>query len=56
MLTTCWAHPTSGSPTIPVRVGNKDTEALLDTGSVVTLLRPDLEGGRRGEPMEATWS
>ena len=27
-------------------------EALLDTGRVVTLLRPDLEGGRRGEPIE----
>ena len=52
LLTNCWAHLTSGAPTIPVRVGNKDTEALLDTGSVVTLLRPDLEGGRRGEPIE----
>jgi hypothetical protein len=52
LLTDCWAHQTSGAPTIPVRVGKKDTEALLDTGSVVTLLRPDLEGGRRGEPIE----
>jgi hypothetical protein len=31
---------------------NRDTQALLDTGSVVTLLRPDLAGGKAGEPME----
>ncbi|CAL8320912.1 unnamed protein product [Boreogadus saida] len=37
-----------GSPTIPARVMNRDTQALLDTGSVVTLLRPDLAGGKAG--------
>ncbi|XP_059917509.1 uncharacterized protein LOC132464879 [Gadus macrocephalus] len=52
MLATCWAQGTSGSPTIPARVMNRDTQALLDTGSVVTLLRPDLAGGKAGEPME----
>ena len=31
---------------------NQDTQALLDTGSVVTLLRPDLAGGKEGDPME----
>ncbi|XP_056453659.1 uncharacterized protein LOC130388261 [Gadus chalcogrammus] len=31
---------------------NQDTQALLDTGSAVTLLRPDLAGGKAGEPME----
>ena len=35
-----------------MRVGNQDTQALLDTGSVVTLLRPDLAWGRRGEPIK----
>jgi hypothetical protein len=34
------------------RVMNTDTLALLDTGSVVTLLRPDLAGGKEGGPME----
>ena len=52
MLATCWAQGTSESPTIPARVMNRDTQALLDTGSVVTLLRPDLAGGKAGEPME----
>ena len=37
LLTTWLAHQKPGAPTLPVRVGNKD---LLDTGSVVTLLRP----------------
>ena len=31
---------------------NRDTQALLDTGSVVTLLRPDLAGGKEGGLME----
>ena len=31
---------------------NIDTQALVDTGSVVTLLRPDLAGGKAGNPME----
>ncbi|CAL8326702.1 unnamed protein product [Boreogadus saida] len=52
MLATYWAQGTSGTPTIPARVMNRDTQALLDTGSVVTLLRPDLAGGKAGEPME----
>ena len=30
----------------------QDTQALLDTGSVVTLLRPELAGGKGGDPME----
>ena len=45
LLATCWAQGAPGSPTIPARVMNRDTQALLDTGSVVTLLRPDLAGG-----------
>ena len=52
MLATCWAQTTSWSPTIPARGMNQDTQAILDTGSVVTLLRPDLAGGREGKPME----
>ena len=52
LLATCWARGTTGSPTIPARVMNKDTQALMDTGSVVTLLRPDLAGGKEGGPLE----
>ena len=50
LLATCWAPGTTGSPTIPARVMNTDTQALLDTGSIVTLLRPDLAGGKEGGP------
>ena len=52
LLTTCWAHQESGAPNLPARVGDKDTQALIDTGSVVTLLRPDLADGEPGEPIE----
>ena len=52
MLATYWAQGTSESPTIPARVMNQNTQALFGTGSVVTLLRPDLAGGREGRPME----
>jgi hypothetical protein len=52
MVATCWAQGVVGSPTIPARVMSQDTQALLDTGSVVTLLRPELAGGKGGDPME----
>ena len=48
MLATCLAQGMTGVPTIPARIMNQDTQALLDTGSVVTLLRPDLAGGKEG--------
>ena len=54
LLSTCGTRQTPRAPTLPVRVGKKDTRALLDTGSIVTLLRPDLVGGRRGDPIEVT--
>ena len=47
-----WAHQEAGGPYIPARVGDQNTQALNDTGSVVTLLRPDLAIGRLGEPNE----
>ncbi|CAL8335965.1 unnamed protein product [Boreogadus saida] len=53
MLATCWAQGTSGSPTIPARVMNRDTQGPPGPPAVVvTLLRPDLAGGKAGEPME----
>ena len=35
-------HIEVGGPNLPARVEDQDTQALIDTGSVVTLLRPDL--------------
>ena len=52
MLATCWAQGVSGTPTLPARVMNRDTQVLLDTGSVVTLLHPELAGGKKGQPLE----
>ena len=52
MLATCWTQGPSGSPTIPARDMNRDMQAVLDTGSGVTLLYPDLAGEREGRPME----
>ena len=48
MLATCWVQGMSGTPTLPARVMNRNTQALLDTGSMVTLLCPELAGERRG--------
>ncbi|CAL8363352.1 unnamed protein product [Boreogadus saida] len=47
MLATCWAQGTSGSPTIPARVMNRDTQALLDTGQCGYPPSPR-PGGREG--------
>uniref|UniRef100_A0A8C5FH16 CCHC-type domain-containing protein n=1 Tax=Gadus morhua TaxID=8049 RepID=A0A8C5FH16_GADMO len=35
LRTTCWSHERTVSPSLPVRVGRRDTHALLDSGSVV---------------------
>nr|XP_040058772.1 uncharacterized protein LOC120834693 isoform X2 [Gasterosteus aculeatus aculeatus] len=50
-LTTCWAHEGARAPKLPVRIGTQDAEALLDSGSAVTLLRPGLTSGPRGPPI-----
>ncbi|CAL8319734.1 unnamed protein product [Boreogadus saida] len=50
MLATCWAQE---RPVVrPSRRGvmNRDTQALLDTGSVVTSFAPDLAGEECGIP------
>lgn len=41
ILMTCWAEESGPSPVTPVRANGKDTTALLDSGSMVTLIRPD---------------
>ena len=39
-LTTCWAHQGAPAPKCAVKIGWRDTEALLDSGSMVSLVRP----------------
>ena len=51
-MTTCWAHKMPVSPNVPVRVGNQDTSALIDSGSVVTLVRPEFTEGEEGTRIE----
>ena len=48
LRTTCWSHERTDTPSLPVRVGRHDTHALLDSGSVVTLVQPDLADGAPG--------
>lgn len=52
--TTCWAHQATAAPKVPVRVGQQDTEALLDSGSVVTLIRPCFTEAPHGPPIPVT--
>ncbi len=47
---TCWASQGTTAPRFPVRVANQDTEALLDSGSMVTLVRPEYALGPKGPP------
>ena len=41
LLTTCWAEEGGTSPSTPVTANGQDTTALLDSGSMVTLIRPE---------------
>ncbi|KAK0143307.1 hypothetical protein N1851_018559 [Merluccius polli] len=50
--TTCWSHERTVSPSMPVWVGRQDTHALLDSGSLVTLVRPGLTDGTPGRSIE----
>ncbi len=45
---TCWASQGTTAPRIPVRVANQDTEALPDSGSMVTLVLPEYALGQKG--------
>lgn len=53
-LTTCWAHEGTAAPKVPVKIGGKDTEALIDSGSMVTLVRPEFAGLIRGEEISVS--
>ena len=48
LLATCWAQGAPGTPTIPARVMNQDTQALLNTGSVCDPSPSRLGGGEGG--------
>ncbi|XP_059923375.1 uncharacterized protein LOC132469424 [Gadus macrocephalus] len=52
LRTTCWSHEWTDTPSLPVRVGRHDTHALLDSGSVVTLVRPGLADGTSGRRID----
>lgn len=41
LLMACWAEESGPSPVTPVRANGKYTTALVDSGSMVTLIRPD---------------
>ena len=47
-LTTCWVHQTAAPPKLPVKVEGRDTEALLDSGSAITLVHPEYAGRSGG--------
>uniref|UniRef100_A0AAQ4RCG2 CCHC-type domain-containing protein n=1 Tax=Gasterosteus aculeatus aculeatus TaxID=481459 RepID=A0AAQ4RCG2_GASAC len=48
-LTTCWAHEGAPAPKFPVKIAGKDTEALLDSGSMVSLVRPQFASAPWGD-------
>lgn len=50
-LTTGWAEANESAPRFPVKVMGQDAEALLDSGSVITLVRPELVEEPNGEPV-----
>ena len=41
-ITSCWAHHESTALMVPVKVEGNDTEALLDSGSMVSLVTMSL--------------
>lgn len=51
-LTKCWTQDGAEAPKIPVRVSSVDTVATLDSGSAITLVRPELAEGLRVEEVE----
>ena len=44
LLMACWAEESGPSPVTPVRANGKDTMALVDSGSMVTLIAMDQVG------------
>ena len=54
-LITCWAHQTAAPPKLSVKVEGRDTEALLDSGSSINLVRPEYAGRSGGEPVTVSY-
>ena len=45
LLTVCWGQTADSTPVTPVKVNGRDASALLDSGSAVTLARPEYARG-----------
>ena len=45
LLSSCWGRPSDTAPVTPVRLNGRDASALLDSGSAVTLARPEYAPG-----------
>ncbi|KAJ8346383.1 hypothetical protein SKAU_G00277840 [Synaphobranchus kaupii] len=50
-LTAGWAETCESAPRFPVKIQGRDTEALLDSGSGITLVRPEFVEGPHGDPV-----
>ena len=53
-LSTCWAHKEPDASKFPVKKGEKDTVALLDSGSMVRLIQPEYAGEKTGETIQVS--
>lgn len=49
LMNSCWAHKET-APTIPTKVDGRDAEALLDSGSMGSLIQPQLVGEHNRTP------
>ncbi len=53
-LTTRWANEGAAAPRFPVKIGGRDTEALVDSGSMATLVRPEFAGPLMGKEISVS--
>lgn len=53
-LTICWAHEGAAASRVPVKIGRQDTEAIIDSGSMVTLIRPEFAGPVMGREISVS--
>lgn len=50
-ITTCWVQEATAAPQIPVKIGIQDVASSLDTGSLVTLIKPQFAADPLGPPI-----
>ena len=50
-LTACWVEACESTPRFPVDIEGHDAEALLDSGSVITLVRLEMVDDPQGDPV-----